>query len=66
VFGPNAVTFQGSAAMTLLQSKGMKIVGGGYDCADPAIIEQHLAWLEYMGADAGPTSDLTDKCRVLV
>lgn len=53
-FGPNAVTFQGSAAMPLVQSKGMKNVGGGYDSADPAIIKQHLAWLEYMGADAAP------------
>jgi hypothetical protein len=58
-FGPNAVTFQGSAAMPLLQSKDMKNVGGGYDSADPAIIQQHLAWLEYMGADAA-TSDLTN------
>src|SRR5579862_3002612 len=30
-FGPNAVTFQGSAAMPLLQSADMKKVGGGYD-----------------------------------
>jgi hypothetical protein len=58
-FGPNAVTFQGSAAMPLLQSADMKKVGGGYDSADPAIIQQHLAWLDYMGADAA-TSDLTN------
>jgi hypothetical protein len=58
-FGPNAVTFQGSAAMPLLQSADMKKVGGGYDSADPAIIQQHLAWLEFMGADAA-TSDLTN------
>ena len=58
-FGPNAATFQGSAAMPLLQSKDMKKVGGGYDSADPAVIQQHLAWLEYMGADAA-TSDLTN------
>ena len=58
-FGPNAVTFQGSAAMPFLQSADMKKVGGGYDSADPAIIQQHLAWLEYMGADAA-TSDLTN------
>ena len=58
-FGPNAVTFQGSAAMPLLQSADMKKVGGGYDSADPAIIKQHLAWLEYMGADAAAT-DLTN------
>src|SRR5579863_7794738 len=54
-FGPNAVTFQGTAAMPLLQSADMKNVGGGYDSADPAIIKQHLAWLEYMGADAAAT-----------
>ena len=54
-FGPNAVTFQGSAAMPLLQSKDMKKVGGGYDSADPAVIQQHLAWFEYMGADAAAT-----------
>jgi hypothetical protein len=58
-FGPNAATFQGSAAMPLLQSADMKKVGGGYDSADPAIIQQHVAWLEYMGADAA-TSDLTN------
>ena len=58
-FGPNAVTFQGSAAMPLLQSADMKKVGGGYDSADPAIIQQHLAWLEYLGADAAAT-DLTN------
>jgi hypothetical protein len=58
-FGPNAANFQGSAAMPFLQSKDMKKVGGGYDSADPAVIRQHLAWLEYMGADAA-TSDLTN------
>jgi hypothetical protein len=58
-FGPKAVTFQGSVAMPLLQSADMRKVGGGYDSADPAIIQQHLAWLEYMGADAAAT-DLTN------
>jgi len=51
-FGPKAVTFQGSAAMPLLQSADMQPVGGGYDSADPAVIKQHVAWLEYLGADA--------------
>src|SRR5580658_1542104 len=51
-FGPKAVTFQGSAAKPLLQSADMQAVGGGYDSADPAIIRQHVAWLEYMGVDA--------------
>ena len=51
-FGPNAVTFQGTAAMPLLQSADMQSVGGGYDSADPAVIKAHLAWFEYMGIDA--------------
>ena len=37
-FGPNAVNFQTSAAMPLLQSKDMQAVGGGYDSAKPRII----------------------------
>jgi hypothetical protein len=51
-FGPRAVTFQGTAAMPLLQSKDMQKVGGGYDSADPKIIQQHLAWMENLGIDA--------------
>jgi len=51
-FGPNAVTFQGTAALPLLQTPDMQSVGGGYDSADPAVIKQHVAWLEYMGVDA--------------
>jgi hypothetical protein len=51
-FGPKAVTFQGSSAMPLLQSPDMQAVGGGYDSADPAVIRQHVAWLESMGVDA--------------
>ncbi len=51
-FGPKAVTFQGFSAMPLLQSPDMQAVGGGYDSADPAIIKQHVAWLEGMGVDA--------------
>src|SRR5271167_4878266 len=51
-FGPHAVTFQGFSAMPLLQSADMQALGGGYDSADPAIIRQHVAWLEYMGVDA--------------
>jgi len=35
-FGPNAVTFQGTAAKPILQSADMQAVGGGYDSADPA------------------------------
>ncbi len=58
-FGPNAVTFQGSSAMPLLQSADMQPVGGGYDSADPAVIGQHVAWMEYMGIDA-VTIDLTN------
>jgi hypothetical protein len=51
-FGPNAVTFQGTAAMPFLQSPDMQSVGGGYDSADPAVIKTHLAWFEYLGIDA--------------
>jgi hypothetical protein len=51
-FGPNAVTFQGTAALPQLQSADMQSVGGGHDSADPAVIRQHVAWLEYMGVDA--------------
>jgi hypothetical protein len=51
-FGPNAVTFQGTAAQPLLESADMQAVGGGYDSADPAVIQQHVAWLETMGFDA--------------
>lgn len=58
-FGPKAVTFQGTAAKPLLQSADMQSVGGGYDSADPAVIRQHVAWLEYMGIDA-VTIDLTN------
>jgi hypothetical protein len=58
-FGPNAVTFQGAAAMPLLQSKDMQPVGGGYDSADPAVIKQHVEWMEYIGIDAA-ISDLTN------
>ncbi|MGA3212669.1 MAG: hypothetical protein ABSD20_15290 [Terriglobales bacterium] len=58
-FGPNAVTFQGSSAMPLLQSADMEPVGGGYDSADPAVIRQHVAWMEYMGIDAA-LIDLTN------
>ena len=51
-FGPEAANFQGSSAMPLLQSADMQSVGGGYDSADPAIIQQHVEWLEGMGVDA--------------
>ncbi len=50
-FGPQAVTFQGAAAMPWLHSADMRPVGGGYDSADPVVIRQHLAWLEYSGVD---------------
>jgi hypothetical protein len=58
-FGPNAVTFQGSSAMPRLHSKDMKPVGGGYDSADPAVIKQHVAWMEHLGVDAA-TSEVTN------
>ncbi len=58
-FGPHAITFQAFSAMPLLQSADMQTVGGGYDSADPAVIKQHVAWLEYMGVDAA-LIDLTN------
>jgi hypothetical protein len=58
-FGPNAVTFQGTAAKPILQSADMQSLGGGYDSADPRVIRQHVAWMEYMGMDAA-VSDLTN------
>jgi hypothetical protein len=58
-FGPDAVTFQGTAAKPLLQSADMQAVGGGYDSADPAVIRQHAAWMESMGMDAA-LIDLTN------
>jgi hypothetical protein len=51
-FSPHAATFQGTAAKPLLQSKDMQPVGGGYDSADPAVIRQHVAWIESLGVDA--------------
>lgn len=51
-FGPNAATFQGTAAKPLLQSADMQAMGGGYDSADPQVIQQHVAWMEYIGIDA--------------
>ena len=51
-FGPEAVTFQGTAAKPFLQSKDMKEVGGGYDSADPAVIRQQAVSLKAMGMDA--------------
>jgi hypothetical protein len=58
-FGPDAVTFQNAEALPLLRSADMDKVGGGYDSHDPAIIAQHVAWLEQLGADA-ITLDLTN------
>jgi hypothetical protein len=51
-WGPNAVTFQGTAAQPFLQSADMQAVGGGYDSADPVVIQRHVSQLENMGMDA--------------
>jgi hypothetical protein len=51
-FGPNAVTFQTSAAQPVLQSADMQAIGGGYDSADPAVIKRHVEWMESMDFDA--------------
>ena len=45
-FGPKAATFQGFPAMPLLQSADIQPVGGGYDSADPAVIQQHVEWMD--------------------
>jgi hypothetical protein len=58
-FGPKAVTFQSSSARPLLQSADMQSVGGGYDSADPVVIQQHVAWMENLGIDAA-IIDLTN------
>jgi hypothetical protein len=58
-FGPNGITFQTSFAKPFLQSKDMQDIGGGYDSADPAVIKQHVAWMEYLGVDAA-IADLTN------
>ncbi|MGO8796432.1 MAG: hypothetical protein ACLQLC_16545 [Candidatus Sulfotelmatobacter sp.] len=63
-FGPHAVTFQGTAAKPLLQSPDMQSVGGGYDSADPAVIRQHVAWMEHMGIDAA-IADLTNNASCI-
>jgi hypothetical protein len=51
-FGPSAVTFQGTAAQPELQSADMQAFGGGYDSADPAVIKQHVEWMEFLEVDA--------------
>lgn len=58
-FGPKAVTFQGTAAMSLLQSPDMQALGGGYDSADPAVIQRHVSQFEDLGIDAA-IIDLTN------
>jgi hypothetical protein len=58
-FGPQAATFQGTAAQPLLQSSDMQAVGGGYDSADPAVIQNHVARMEALGVDAA-IADLTN------
>ena len=52
-FGPNAVPFEGLAAVPTLSSASMKAVGRiGYDSSDPAVIKQHVAWMRKIGVDA--------------
>jgi hypothetical protein len=63
-FGPDAVTFQGTAAKPLLQSPDMQAVGGGYDSADPAVIRRHVAWMEHMGIDAA-IADLSNNASCI-
>jgi len=60
-FGPNAVTFPPASLSPrpLLTSADMIPVGGGYDSADPHVIETHVKILESMSVDA-VTLDLTN------
>lgn len=58
-FGPNAVNFSPNGIRPLLHSADMDPVGGGYDSADPAVIRQHVAWMEQIGIDAA-LIDLTN------
>jgi len=60
-FGPNAVTFPPASLSPrpLLTSADMIPVGGGYDSADPRVIETHVKVLESMSVDA-VTLDLTN------
>ena len=51
-FGPNAMNFRNVPAKPALQSPDMEALGGGYDSADPAVIQQHVSWLEAIGVDA--------------
>lgn len=51
-FGPKAENFSDAEAMPILRSPDMKPFGGGYDSADPRVIEQHVDWMRYMGIDA--------------
>ena len=51
-FGPQARNFQTAPAIPLLQSADMLSLGGGYDSADPAVIQTHIEWFQYMGVDA--------------
>jgi hypothetical protein len=63
-FGPKAVTFQGTAAKPLLQSPDMQSVGGGYDSADPAVIQRHVTQFENLGIDAA-IADLTNNASCI-
>ena len=58
-FGPLSVTFASAEAKPVLQSTDMISLGRGYDSGDPAVIKQHVAWMEYMGMDAALV-DLTN------
>jgi hypothetical protein len=53
-FGPKAVGFppRGTSPRPLLQSADMQALGGGYDSADPAVIQNHVALLASLGVDA--------------
>jgi hypothetical protein len=52
-FGPNAITFKDTYAKPFYTSENMiNINGGGYDSADPKIINEQARLIQELGADA--------------
>jgi hypothetical protein len=58
-FGRHTGVAPQSNVTTCLQSSDMRQLGGGYDSTDPAVIAQHIKWLDQTGIDA-VTLDLTN------
>jgi hypothetical protein len=58
-FGPGTGIHPQASVTTCLQSRDMQAAGGGYNSAAPAVIAQHVTWLQQLGIDA-VTLDLTN------